>query len=754
MIRNALAENGPLNPLTGYRQFILTGELRAACSVSGELKATKVPVDHRQGCTHDVNNPASWKKAIADAHNPLVWMSAADAVTASEKTGFNVGFVFTQDDPFYFLDIDKCLEATGQWTPLARTLMESLPGAAIEVSQSGRGLHVFGRTGKFEHSCKNIPLGIELYTEKRFVQLTGDNAVGSAAVDSTNELFNLASVYFKPKALDNAENWTTAPVEAYGVEIKDKHVVAAGKKASSAKSRFGTSASFKDLWECDVEKLAAVFPSQSGGEFDASSADMALASHLMFFTGGNCEQTERLMRASKLVRDKWDSHASYLKQFTICRAYSMWVGDGCKAYTVPDKYRPVEEKPIPTEDESGDGLLTGIGYEFYHIGFRDVKSNGKPKGTFPNFCIIMDHFKITAKYNIMSKNYEVKVPGATFLMDDEQNNLLTLLTSICVQLEFPTENVDNYIAMYASQHAYHPAQDWIGSKPWDGVNRIDALTESLDAEDPELARVLLQKWLLSCVKAAYINTGVNAQGVLVLQGAQNAGKSRWFSTLTNFNEDIARRGATLNPANKDSVKQVVSYWLVELAELDATFRKADIAALKAYIDLQYDELRLPYARKFSKFPRRTIFFASVNPREFLFDDTGNRRYWTIAVGDKLNTNHGVDMQQLWAQVKSMWDAGTNEHWLTDDEVKQLNSANETFEAPSVESDLIRSRYDMEGPRNRRMTTSEILLELGIDPTRSQTRQASPNIARALGVGGTIKHNGRKVFLMPQRLTNR
>jgi len=735
MIRNALTEGAPLHAFTGYRQFILTTTVWDESA----KKYRKIPVDYRDGKT-------------SDAHNPNIWLDASEAITKSEQMKLNVGFVFTENDPFYFLDIDNCLDSGGEWTDLAKTLISSLPGAAMEVSHSGQGLHVFGRTGKFDHSCKNIPLDIELYTEKRFVHLTGTGIVGDAATDNTTGLFNLASMYFKPKALENADGWTVEPVEGYGAEIEDKHVIAAGKAAVSAKNRFGVGVTFKDLWNRDVDRLSHVYPSQSGGEFDASSADMALASHLMFFTGGNCEQTERLMRASKLVREKWDSHASYLKQFTISRAYSMWVGDGQKCYTVPEKYKP--EKPVPTEEEAGSGLLMGAGYEFYHIGFPSLKGNGKPKGTLENFLVIMDYFKILVRYNEMSKDCEVSIPGVKFLIDNERNNLLTLVTSICIQLEYPTENIDKYLDTYAAMNSYHPVQEWINSKPWDGTDRIDTLSASLDAENPELAKILLKKWLLSCVKGAYLREGVNTQGALVLQGAQNVGKTRWFLSLTDFNESISKQGAILNPNDKDSVKQSVGYWLVELGELDATFRKSDIAALKAFIDLKYDEFRAPYARKDSKYPRRTIFFASVNPREFLHDDTGNRRYWTVAVGPKLNTNHGVNMQQLWAQIKHMWDSGFKDHWLTKDENRMLNESNELFEASTVETDLIRSRYDMSGPRTRRMTTSEILLELGIDPTRSQTRQASPNIAKALGVAGTIKHRGRKVFLMPQKLPNR
>lgn len=727
MLKTALSTGGALNALTGYAQFIL----------SGELNGTKVPLDHRNG-------------AVADAHNNAIWMTAADAMQAAETQGKHVSFVFTEADPFYFLDIDKCLEPSGSWSKLAMTLVSSLPGAAVEVSQSGQGLHIFGRSGRFDHSCKNVPLGIEFYTEKRFVQLTGNGVVGDANVDNTSEAYAMASVYFKPKTLTTAESWTQEPIESYGPEIADPDVITAGKKASSAKSKFGNAASFKDLWDKDVEKLAVVFPSSTGKEYDGSSADMAMTMHLMFFTGGNCEQTERIMRSSKLARDKWDAHPEYLKQLTISRGHSMWVGDGCKTYTVPAMKTVPEQKPLP-ETTVGGGLTLGAGFEYYHIGFPGIKGNGKPKGTYENFAIVMEYFKVMARYNLMSKECEVIVPGVKFPVDNERNNLLSVIASLCVQVEFPTENIERYIGLYASQRTYHPVQDWINSKPWDKQDRLQALLHSLDPASPEVTLMLLRKWLISCVIGAYDINGVDAAGILVLQGEQNVGKTRWFLSLTNFNESIAKQGAILNPTDRDSVKQVVSYWLVELGELDATFRRSDISALKGFLTKKYDEFRAPYARSESRFPRRTVFFASVNPKEYLFDESGNRRYWTIGVGSKLTANHGIDMQQLWAQIKVLWESKTCPHWLNPQEVIMLNSINDAYEASAVEIDLILSRYDLTGVRDRLMTTSEILIELGMDPTRSSTRMASPKIAKALGVSGTTKSNGRKVFRMPRQI---
>jgi len=53
--------------------------------------------------------------------------------------------------------------------------------------------------------------------------------------------------------------------------------------------------------------LAAAYPDPEGTRrYDASSADAALAQHLAFWTGSDCERMQRLMRRSALVREKYE----------------------------------------------------------------------------------------------------------------------------------------------------------------------------------------------------------------------------------------------------------------------------------------------------------------------------------------------------------------------------------------------------------------------------------------------------------------
>jgi putative DNA primase/helicase len=125
----------------------------------------------------------------------------------------------------------------------------------------------------------------------------------------------------------------------------------------------------------------------------------------------------------------------------------------------------------------------------------------------------------------------------------------------------------------------------------------------------------------------------------------------------------------------------VSKWIVEFGELEATIRK-DLPALKSFITNDMDHFRRPYATADSTLPRRTVFCASVNDHHFLTDATGNSRFWTIPV-TAVNFNHGLDMQQVFAQYKLEYLKPDPKWWLLPEEEAQLTQLNGEFETISA-----------------------------------------------------------------------
>lgn len=297
-----------LAPLAAYRQFVV---YIVVPSKTRPGKNDKFPVD-----------PATGK--VDDAHNPAIWTDAQTACNVATAWGqqYGVGFVLTENDPFFFIDFDDALQVDGTWSPITNYLVSAFPGAAIEVSSSGKGLHIIGSGS---HACpphkkKNKPYNLEFYTEKRFIALTGYNAAGSASVDFSAVLPWLAENFFK-KTTDGdewGEDWTTGPCPEWRGPTDDDELLRRALKSQSAAAAFGTKASFRDLFERNIEQLAKAYP-DTGRAYDESLADAALAQHLAFWTGKDCERIYRLMMRSQLVRAKWERD-DYLREFTIPNA--------------------------------------------------------------------------------------------------------------------------------------------------------------------------------------------------------------------------------------------------------------------------------------------------------------------------------------------------------------------------------------------------------------------------------------------------
>ena len=291
---------------------------------------------------------------------------------------------------------------------------------------------------------------------------------------------------------------------------------------------------------------------------------------------------------------------------------------------------------------------------------------------------------IDVSYDVIKKRMNIHIPDMTLIADLEEDAAITEIEDRCIQLGVPHDRVKFNLKLLARES--NPVAEWITSKAWDGTSRLKDLLDTVDAEDNALKEILMTKWLTSCVAAACGDDGVSSEGILVFVGKQALGKTQWMKTLAPRKEWLLE-GATLNPGDKDSVKQCVSHWICELGELGSTFKKADLDQLKAFITRSHDELRLPYDRGFSRYRRRTIFYGSVNENEFLTDPTGNRRFWVVRVKG-INWRHKIDMQQVWAEVKARY-FDTGEGWfLTSEERSMLHDSNEMSRTQSVVEDLI------------------------------------------------------------------
>ena len=381
---------------------------------------------------------------------------------------------------------------------------------------------------------------------------------------------------------------------------------------------------------------------------------------------------------------------------------------------------------------------------------------GVPLAHIANLKEICRRLGVIVRYNVISKEEEVIIPRQSFSLDNEGNASLAWLESECSLFKMPTSKLPGFVTYLADQNQYNPVANWVTSKPWDGQDHLGALLNTVTIKDASntaavvLKDTLITRWMISAIAGAFNPKGVSASGVLVFQGDQYVGKTKWFKSLVPEDLNVIKDGVILKPDDRDSVKQAVSFWLVELGELDSTFRKADIAALKAFLTNDKDVLRRAYARKESQYARRTVFFGSVNPKEFLHDPTGNRRYWTIEVA-KLVHSHSIDMQQVWAQVYELWKDGES-HYLTPDEMSQLNSHNEDFTVADPIEEMITSKYDWAVDKSRWVewkTSTDVLHFCGYErPTKADATSAGLVIRKLNGNISRRTSAGRQLLMPP------
>ena len=313
-------------PFQGYPQFI-----------------NWVPKPKENGKTDKI--PVGPTGFAIDPLNPANWMTYENATALASLSGHGVGFVFTKDDPFFFLDIDHA-RVGNDWSPIAKELLREFAFCYVEVSHSGDGLHIFGQGSYPHHTCKNDEHNLELYTESRFVALTGTQACGDSSFNAQAPLHHLVNQYFPPKEFLQSMEWTEGPCDGWTGPTNDEELIKKAKRSKSAGATFGQKASFKNLFEGNAEVLALCYYSSSGSTYDASSADAALVSHLAFWTGKDCDRIEQLMNLSALgQRDKWVDREDY-RQRTILNGVAL-----CR--TVYNKPPP----PDPVGDIAPDSAL-------------------------------------------------------------------------------------------------------------------------------------------------------------------------------------------------------------------------------------------------------------------------------------------------------------------------------------------------------------------------------------------------------------
>ena len=720
--------------------------------------------------------PMTVDNTAASSTNAATWASYDDVCDALIMgDGFDgIGLVLGAD--VQGIDLDDCRSADGSLTALATEVLERVDGYA-EVSPSGTGIKIFARTN-LDGSRTKKEVGVELYRDGRYFTVTGHQLNGHGKLsDDTQDLGwfvekvwgeNLSQESLTGDAAEMALANYKPQLEGWDLDRVIQEVLPHLDPDSGYEDWLKVGAALHhqgagdpewldawDNWSAVSGKWVEGYCADKWGSFSeqrgVGHGSLTLAS-LLKKTKDKREAAKRSERDQLMVDllarvDAVTDARDLQEKIAAAIAHNGDFSDVERAQFA--QAIQLRAKALGTKLEIA--TVRGWLRPRVRASFPHLNDDGHPLCTIENLQVLMQRLGVIVRYNVIAKAVEVLIPDSSFSRDNKDNVSLGYVLSECEKVRMSTKFVPQFLLMLADANLYNPVQTWVESTPWDGVSRLQAFYETVNTGgqmDKDLKHLLMRKWLIQAIGAAFEPDGIAAQGILTFTGKQNIGKTTWFKRLAPEDLNLVYTGHTLDVRSKDSQLIALKYWIVELGEIDATFRKSDVSALKSWTTQAVDNIRRPYAMTESTYGRRTVFGASVNDEMFLADPTGNRRFWTIPA-EALFLDHKIDMQQLWAEVLELWKEG--ERWyLSMAETGQLNDHNDDYTVADPVDERIAGGFAWgDGVVVWEWTTAtDVLMRVGIkDPGKQQTITAARVIKRLNG-GQRKKSNGKVLFAIP------
>lgn len=306
------------------------------------------------------------------------------------------------------------------------------------------------------------------------------------------------------------------------------------------------------------------------------------------------------------------------------------------------------------------------------------------------------------RHNTITRRTEIKWHDEELfrcITDRDENTLWMMMDNSGIATS-PKE-VHNIIASNHTPGANPFACYFNTLKPWDGTtDHIARLASHVHIACPkQCSREVAQKrftkmfrmWMTGMVASLLSDKAINHE-ILTLIGKQGIYKSTFFEMLlppqlrSYFNER-----SNNNMTDKDSVLAIAQYAIICLSEIDCMSTK-ELGSLKALITMASTNERAPYERYPEERPHIASFCATGNKREFLSDDTGNRR-WMIFEVDAIDNPREIDYnyEGIYAQALHHWKKG-DRYWMNEKEISEMEELNGDFETPDITGDLIQKYY--------------------------------------------------------------
>lgn len=336
----------------------------------------------------------------AKANNISTFTDFKDALCVVNKfDGLGIG-IFNKISA---IDIDNCIDASGNYSDLAKDVMGIFKDSYIEKSPSGKGIRIIFLIDGFSYDkslyyINNQKLGLEVYvagSTNKYVTITAHVINQGKIIQANDKLQVLLNRYMqKPKTNTGIANKESSSF------LSDSSVI---EKATAS----ATGTKFKALWKGGTSS----YPSQS-------EADLALCSILAFWCGRDINQMDRLFQQSGLMRDKWHrvQSGSTYGQITLEKAVT----------NTKETYNPMGKNSSASEDFMADKLMDLCKME----PFKNPRYYSNDIG---NSNLFADFYKSVARYVPERKKWFV-YDGKAWRSDTGNLKVMKLCKNLANQL--------------------------------------------------------------------------------------------------------------------------------------------------------------------------------------------------------------------------------------------------------------------------------------------------------------------------------
>jgi predicted P-loop ATPase len=246
-----------------------------------------------------------------------------------------------------------------------------------------------------------------------------------------------------------------------------------------------------------------------------------------------------------------------------------------------------------------------------------------------------------------------------FIDDDDVTRLQAWMQMVMPKVG--REHIHWALEEFARSNPIHPLRLWLKTREITVRPNVleNWLTYALGVPNDAYHREVGRRFAIAMV-ARVMEPGCQADYMLVLEGPQGEEKSRFCRALAGpeyFSDHIPDLKA-------DQVRvsmHMRGKWLIEISELAAFNRVADVETLKAFITRREEIYTPKFGRRERREPRQCLFIGTTNTDDWIKDETGGRRFWPVKVVH-------VDLEwvaeyrdQLFAEAREAFEGG-EPHW--------------------------------------------------------------------------------------------